>query len=658
MKNIAIAAFAATLSGVASLCAATNEQAVAMLDDVVVYASRTGALKENIPGAVQIITRDEIESSGSRDFADLLRKNSGLDMRALNGNPLMNSVYMRGFGENGFGRVKILFDGEELNNIDMAAPDLFSIPLWDIDRVEILHGPSPVLYGDGAVAGVVNVLSSMQDYSRKTRILARAGSYDTYGVNFSTRGGFEEEGILYRASYDYLKSGGYRDRSAYNINTANAGLRKNFENGSTIGLCVNYTDAFYEMPGALGSDWKHSRKTANDKENWARLWKYGISLDSKMHLADDQWLYIDGGFGHRFSKSHWVSWGITDIEQETYSYNFSPRYVNEMDILDHANKFTFGFDFRQDEYGYASRNRIANTTDKSRFHRSRYALFAHDAFDLTEKLSIVAGTRLERINNYWNNAAQPLAKSHRHDLTGDFELGLVYRPVENAKTYVKATKFHRSPFCDERNYNIGSYMLRPEKGYSLDTGVEWNFMEEFTFDFDAYAMKMEDEIFYNPNIFANVNSPAKTERVGFDTGISYLHEKTAEASIRYSAVRSEFTSGQYNDCAVPLVPKNRVRAEAGVWIIDDLEIKGGYTFVGSQRMASDFLNTEEKLKSYSLFDIGAYYTPHWAEGWKASFVIDNLLDRKYCDFAVYSAWGNSYYPACGRSFMFTLSYEF
>ena len=60
-----------------------------------------------------------------------------------------------------------------------------------------------------------------------------------------------------------------------------------------------------------------------------------------------------------------------------------------------------------------------------------------------------------------------------------------------------------------------------------------------------------------------------------------------------------------------------------------------------------------------VFDVGLYYTPSWAEGWKASFVMDNLLDRDYCDFAGWSDYtGAYYYPACGRSFMFALGYSF
>jgi len=135
----------------------------------------------------------------------------------------------------------------------------------------------------------------------------------------------------------------------------------------------------------------------------------------------------------------------------------------------------------------------------------------------------------------------------------------------------------------------------------------------------------------------------------------------AEASVKYGAVHADFGKGQYHGEDVPLVPNHRIRAEAGVWIFADLEVKGGVRYVSSQRLAGDFANEHGELPAYTLFDVGIYYVPSWswAKGWRATFVMDNIFDRNYCDFAGWSDYsGAYYYPACGRSFMFTLSYEF
>lgn len=628
--------------------------AVGEMPAVTVYASRIEDRKDDMPAMVHVMDASQVSGSGARDLPDLLKKKAGLDVRALSGNPMQSAVYMRGFGENGFGRVKLLLDGEELNNVDMAPPNLMRVPLGNVERVEVIHGPSPVLYGDGAVAGVVSAATDTRDYTRKTRITGRAGSQNTYGGNFSTKGGFEEDGLQYSGSYDYLQSGGYRKRSAYDMHAANAALRKNFENGSTIGFKANYQNAFYEMPGALTyNQWKHARKSANNHDDWARLWSYGMGIDSRLKLADDQWLHIDGGFSHQYRHARYAS-SASDLEYDIYCYYLSTRYVNEMDVHGFGNKFTVGSDFRFDRYGEDHPSSFG-TPVKRHFGRARYAAFAHDEFYIAETLSVVAGARIERIGNRWARYGN-LRESHSHDWMGDYELGLVFRPVNGLKTYVKGTRFHRSAFCDELNTQDGKF-LEPETGESLDIGVEWEFLGEFKLDANGYGMIMEDEIFYDPLIppwGCNSNSPSKTRRIGFDTGLTWLRDKFAEASVRYSLVRAEFAEGRYHGKDVPLAPNHRIRAEAGVWLCDDLEIKGGFSFVGPQRVSGDFSNTYDRLKAYSLFDIGAYYSPSWAEGWKLAAVMDNIFDRNYCDFA----GQGYYYPACGRSFMATLSYEF
>lgn len=633
----------------AGAAAATN--AVVQLPPVTVYASRIDAAQDSIPAQVCVYTDEDIARSAARDLPDFLAKNAALDIHAMNGNPILTTVSTHGFGDNGFGRMKIVLDGEELNNVDMAAPNLTRIPLWSASRIEVVRGPSPVLYGDGAIGGVVNVMTGAGDYTRKTRISAKAGSQRTFGGNFRTQGGFEAEGVNYFAAYDYLQSDGYRRRSAWRTHTANAGIRKNFENGSFAALKFNYQNAFYELPGSLSlHQWRRRPKAAMNPADWTRLWSWGLSFDSKFKLAEDQYLKLDASFSRQYRHAKMAAWG-TDTEYTSSSWAFSPRYINELDIAGFGNKFTIGADFRYDDY---SEDPAAART--RRFNRARFAAFAQNEFYITDELSLIAGARAEYIKNRWAHYAG-LRKSSSGDVMGDFELGLAYRPTDDLKLYAKATRFHRSAFCDETSYTQNGKFLDPETGESLDAGFEWKFLREFSFDANFYAMLMDDEIFFDPAILPygyNCNSPARTRRIGLDAAFSWLREKTAEAAIRYGLVKADFASGRYHGCEVPFVPQNRLRLEGGVWLCDDLEIKAGYSFVSKQYVSGDFANTTKRLPSYSLFDISAHYSPSWAKGWKATFTIDNLLDRNYCDYAGVGY----YYPACGRSFLATLAYEF
>lgn len=632
---------------------------------ITVYGSRVEDPAERMPASVCVFRADEIASAGARDLPELLEKGANIQIRTLNANPLQAQIAMGGFGENSFGRVKLIVDGEELNSSDMDAPDIARLSLAGIDRVEVIRGASPVLYGDGAIAGVINVTTDSRDYETKTRLAVKGGAYGTLGFSGRTKGGSAEDGVAYSAAYGYQRSDGYRHRSGYDLHTADASIRQDFENGSWVRLKANYANVLYEMPGALTwREWQDDPRQAKYEDDWCRGWNYGFSMASKVVLADAQCLYLDGAFSLKHRTSHWGDYGYAN-DYDLYAYQFSPRYVNEMDIGSLANKGTMGSDVKYERYAVDDRSGL--NLSVSHFERLRGGLFARDELAITDTLSLIAGARFEGIHNRWAHI-QRLAETSSCDWMGDYELGLVYRPVGGVKTYVKGTRYHRSAFSDELSYTADGNFLKPETGTTLDLGFEAAFLDEFKFDAVGYWSVIDDEIFYNPHVHDygggfwggfNCNYPGRTERIGVETGLSWCREQVAEAALRAAVVRADFAGGQYRGKDVPVVPESRARVEVGIWLLDDLKLKGGARFVSRQVLAGDFENSHRGLPGYSIFDLALIYEPSWAEGWKASFVVDNLLGRSFCDFAGWSDYtGAYYYPACGRNFLLTLAYSF
>ena len=644
-------------------CLAAQAESVE-LSPVTVYASRIGDGKSDMPMSVQTLDAGEIAASGARDLPGLLERKAGIDVHRLNANPMQSEIAMRGFGENAFGRVKVVVDGEELNNVDMVPPNLMRVPLSDVERVEILRGPSPVLHGDGAVGGVIHVSTEPRDYESRTRVAAGGGSQGAFVANASAKGGDETSGVQYSGGYDYLRSDGYRSRSAYDLHTAGASVRQNFSDGSTVALHAHYQNAFYELPGALTrAQWEADRKAAAHLDDWSRVWNCGLAMDATFQMPGERQLYLDGTFSRQHRHANWGDYGYAN-DYDLYGAALSPRYVSEEDAFGSRSKFTFGLDLRYDRDNI--RDRSGYNSPRHHFDRFRAAVFAHEEFGLTEELSAVAGARGESIRNRWTHC-RGLDDTESDDWMGDGEIGLVLRPSDGVKAFVRATRFHRSPFCDEMNYTEDGKLLKPETGYSLDVGVECSFLGEFAFDADAYGMLMEDEIFYNPRASEgawgwngyNCNSPARTRRVGLDTGLSWKRDKVAEAYIRHGFVKSEFGSGPYHGKDVPRVPLHRIGAGAGVWIRNDLEVGGSCRFTSAQKLVGDFANENGELSSYAVFGLDLRYEPSWAEGFTLTLAVDNLFDRDYCDFAGWSDFGGAYYyPACGRSFLATLACVF
>jgi iron complex outermembrane receptor protein len=652
--------------------AGTVEEPKTNLPPIVVEASRAGKTAAEMPAEVQVITAKEIAESGCHSTAELLEKRANLLVRKMNSNPGFAQVAMRGFGENSFGRVLILVDGERLNNPDMSAPNLTRIPLDSIKRLEIIHGPQTVLHGDEASAGVINVITADRDsYEPKTTVGGAVGSWDTYKAHVAREGGFRDEGVTYRANTDWEKSNGWRENGGYQIWNAGGGATKHWERGDRLSVSAFYNWSDYDMPGSLTRDqWRrdHSPREAQTPDNTARLYSYGANLGGTGHFTDDRWLEANLTASRRSTYWDNVSWKST-LDYDVDQYAFTPRYVDKSDLFGHENRFIVGTDLRYETLDYLSKSHAygRSRTDKD-YDRFASAVYAQDEWFVTDELSVTLGARGERLHSRWSPDQN--GRGNWVDWEGAYEAALTYRPVEELKVFGRGSRFYRAPFCDEMNY--APEALDPETGYGAEAGAEWAFAREWAAGVTGYAMWMKDELFYDPGRYynywwgANVNSPYDTTRSGADAKVEWSRERVANAGVYYSYTDARFAEGPYDNEQVPLVPHQLVRVRGEVYIVDDLSVFGGARYVSRQGLAGDYGGAEPELKAYGLLDAGARYVPSFGPfGGRLTvqLAVDNLLDKKYCDFAGATkqydgSFSDYYYPAAGRCWMLSASYEF
>ena len=251
MNILAVAAAVAATNAPAQSAQAEVTNNVAQLAPIVVEASRLGQTKEEMPSHVDVLTRADVDSSMAESTVDLLEKRANLFIRKLTPNPAMSQVAMCGYGANSFGRVKILVDGEELNNPDMAAQELVRVPVRSIEKVEVLHGPQTVLHGGNASAGVINITSDVDSYEKKTVFDVHGGSWGAVGAHVGTRGGFEDAGTTYFADLDFDRADGWRQNSQYELWSLKGGVRQRFGEASWFDARAFYADSRYGMPGGV-----------------------------------------------------------------------------------------------------------------------------------------------------------------------------------------------------------------------------------------------------------------------------------------------------------------------------------------------------------------------------------------------------------------------
>ena len=693
MKTVAMAAVLSAAFGAGSLAGATNETKSVELGRIVVEASRVGRTAEELPMPVRVLDAKAIAESGARNLVDLLEKEtSSLNLiRTGAGNPALAQISLRGWGENGFGRVLVMVDGERLNFADMSAPLLSRIELGSISKVEILEGSGSVLYGDSASAGVINIVTEPDGYDEGGRVEVYGGSFETFGARASLHGGDREADTKYWANSGWEHSNGYRANNGWQLWNLNGGMRKGWENGAYLRISASYNDSDSELPGYLSADeWKSHPGRTHSPCDWYRRTTYSLKTSLEGVVDESNKVRLDMLFSH--SKMHTRSYytgSYTDYDPgnffaptavlyaddyrqnyDLYSYELTPQWINTIEFADWQNEFIAGASYRYDRLHGDNRDSYravpdfwgANgiTSTKYAFDRQSMGYFAQDTLRFMECVALEAGGRYQR--TFSENTQ--LVHSRRVDDTYAANAALLFTPTSGLKTFVKFSRFFRNPFLDENPFKDfrAQKILSPETGWTLDAGIDWTFLDEFQVWGDVFYTKTEHEILYDKFIWGNnINSPSDIVRKGFTLGAGWRRDKFAAANVAYTFVDAEFDGGVYDGKDVPMAAESTLAANTKVWLWDECFVFGGYRFLSSRRAYSDFANEGSRLAGHGVFHVGLQYEPSFAplKGFKFGATINNLFDRRYADCAVRSAAKNEvYYPATGRSFMLSVSYEF
>ena len=192
--------------------ALATEDAVPTLAEVVVTATRNPQQVEKIPATVTVITAEEIAKTNAATVPDVLRLLPGVQVRDLTGSGNEQAVDIGGFGESADRHVAVVVNGRRINAVDMSYISWATIPVENIERIEVLYGSGAVLYGDNAMGGVINIITkeaTSEGVHGKAEL--SYGSFDT------VRGSADLDVVSgrtsFHAGYGHQETDGYRDRS-------------------------------------------------------------------------------------------------------------------------------------------------------------------------------------------------------------------------------------------------------------------------------------------------------------------------------------------------------------------------------------------------------------------------------------------------------------
>ena len=183
------------------------------LEDLMKVEVRSVSRKDqplaHTPGAVFVITQEDIRRSGASSIPELLRMVPGIQVAQISSSQW--AVSARGFNSRLADKMQVLIDGRSVYN------DLYGGVFWDqndvlledVERIEVIRGPGATMWGSNAVNGVINVITKKAQDTQGGLAVAETGKAERSGgaVRYGGRAG---DNLYYRAYTKYFDSGNFQ----------------------------------------------------------------------------------------------------------------------------------------------------------------------------------------------------------------------------------------------------------------------------------------------------------------------------------------------------------------------------------------------------------------------------------------------------------------
>ena len=241
------------------------------LEEVTITANKFPSKTLQTGKVLTIIGRQQLERAGGKDLSQILHEQAGLYLNGANSSPGKDkTIFLRGAkGEH----TLIAIDGVPVYDASgvTSSFDPRSIPVENIERIEILKGSQSTLYGSDAIAGVINIIMKKGTKQASPSLLLSYGSYNSFKGNASVNG---KMGIIdYQAGYTYSKTDGISE-AAGKIGVGNldkdGATQKSFIAGIGISASQHLKIRPYVMISNLEGDLDNG-SFADDKDYNHRL---------------------------------------------------------------------------------------------------------------------------------------------------------------------------------------------------------------------------------------------------------------------------------------------------------------------------------------------------------------------------------------------------
>jgi len=212
----------------------------------IVSGSRSPRPASQTAENITVITSGEIEAFNAHTLADILNYITGVQMEMIRTPGSVTNIEVQG---SNFNHVLVLVDDVPINNLSENFPDVSTIPVQMIERVEVVKGAASSAWGN-ALGGVVNVITKSPDTERALGGVV-SGSF---GQRETADGRVELTGTWERAGYyvtgGKLRSDGLRPNNMVDQENVYGKVRYDLPTRGSVGLTTGWTDVKSGIYGA------------------------------------------------------------------------------------------------------------------------------------------------------------------------------------------------------------------------------------------------------------------------------------------------------------------------------------------------------------------------------------------------------------------------
>jgi iron complex outermembrane recepter protein len=548
--------------------------------------------------------------------------------------------------------------------------------------MELVRGSSSTLYGDSVFGGVLNITTQQPSEKLFSPFgMYEFGSYKKQNFMAGASGTAQEKfilGIPGRVKYYFSGArrldGGYRSNSDTRGTWFDGKLGYQLEDQTgEVMFNIKYTDQENHNPGELtlaeySEDRRQSVKPL-DNRKWENLI---LSVNADKSFFDEH-LDLRVNAYRRLNDIDFTSSyrsGTTEqfLTDSTQKGIVAQGAYHET-LGGFSNQLVGGI-----EYAKANDNNQksvligAPSTADNNLEKDNTGLFVQNTLTAYEKIVLQFGLRHDEVDfrftdhtNSANNSSAAFDKT-------TIKTGVVLKPLDMIDVYGSFSQAFKAPGSSELFNTTGwggnDPNLKPEEAtsYELGTRIRWN--ERVSFKTSYFRIDTDEEIQSietAPWTYVNQNI-GKTRRYGVETSLevrpfdvleAYFTHTYTDATVRKATTNVE--SGRQ----LGLVPHNRFTAGVHVGPVKGTQVWLNALYVGSQQAQSyETLGfSTSPVESYFVLNGKASYTYKGAELY---LLVNNILDRKYYNRAIYNFTGTTTYvtPAPERELIAGIRFQF